>query len=117
MKNYTEFYKETVKAMGEYGKGSPKAMGAFMKLHHEGSSNGALDSKYKELIALGISIHIKCEGCIVYHLHDALKAGATREEIIETINTTVALGGGPAVIYGSKAFAALNEFDDKNFVK
>ncbi len=117
MTNYIEFYKETVSSMGEYGKGSPKAMGAFMKLHHEGSSSGKLEAKYKELIALGISIHTKCEGCIVFHLHDALKAGATREQIIETIDAAVTLGGGPAVIYGSKAYAALQEFEEKNFVK
>lgn len=114
---YSEFYDETIKSMGEYGKASPKMMPAFMKCHEVGTSDGALLSKYKELIALGISIHTKCEGCIVTHVYDAIKAGATHDEIVETIDTAVFMGGGPCVIYGSKAFAILQEFEENKFVK
>lgn len=46
------------------------------------------------------------------HIHDALETGATRKEIIETIGTAIYIGGGPSVVHGAKAFAALKEFDD-----
>lgn len=103
--------KQMNEAIGAYAKESPKLMGAFMRVHHVGSQNGALSAKYKELIALGIGIHTQCDGCILSHVQAALDAGATREEIIEAIDTAVYMGGGPCVVYGAKAFAALQEFE------
>lgn len=110
-KSYIELYQQGNQEMSAYAKGSPKLMTAFMNMHHVGSQDGALAAKYKELIALGIGIHTKCEGCIVAHIHAALKAGATHDEIVEAIDTTVYMGGGPCVVYGAKAFAALQEFE------
>ena len=110
-KSYTEILEHANQEMGAYATGSPKMMSAFMKLHHIGARDGALLAKHKELIALGIAIHTQCEGCIVSHVNDALKAGASHDEIVEAIDTAVYMGGGPCVIYGSKAFAALQEFE------
>jgi AhpD family alkylhydroperoxidase len=112
MSTYTEEMNQNNQAMGAYAQGGSKLMGAFMKVHHIGSSDGVLPAKVKELIALGIGIHTKCEGCILGHVAAALKAGATREEIIEAIDVAVYMSGGPGVVYGSKAFAALQEFDN-----
>ena len=111
--NYTDKLNQANEEMGKLGKESPEVMGAFMKLHHEGGVDGALAAKYKELIALGIAIHTQCEGCIVCHTHDAMEAGASHAEIVEAINTAVVMGGGPCVIYGAKAIAALQEFESK----
>jgi 4-carboxymuconolactone decarboxylase len=105
-----EEFKQGNEAIGAYAKASPKLMGAFMNLHHAGSGEGALAVKHKELIALGIGIHTKCEGCILAHTTAALKAGATREEITEAIDVAVYMSGGPGVVYGAKAYAALQEF-------
>ncbi|MBX7144223.1 MAG: carboxymuconolactone decarboxylase family protein [Oligoflexia bacterium] len=84
-------------------------MGAFVQLHHAAMAKGALDTKFKELIALGISICARCDGCIARHVSDALRAGATREEIVETIGVAVSMGGGPATVYGCEAFQALEQ--------
>jgi AhpD family alkylhydroperoxidase len=67
--------------------------------------------KIKELIALGIGIAVRCDGCIAYHVHDALRAGATHQEIVETIGVAVLMGGGPAAMYGSEALEALEQFE------
>lgn len=64
----------------------------------------------KELIALAISIAVHCDGCIAYHVHDALAAGASRQEVAETIGVAVMMGGGPAVIYGAQALEAVGQF-------
>lgn len=109
-----DLFDQTNAKIGAYVEASPKMMTAFMELHHLGAEDGALKSKHKELIALGISIHTKCEGCILSHVHDALKAGASHDEIVETIDVAVYMGGGPCVIYGSKAFAILQEFEKEN---
>ena len=74
-------------------------------------SDGALPPKIKELMALAIAVAIHCEGCIAYHVHDALYAGATREEIVETIGVAVMMGGGPAAVYGAEALEAVAQFE------
>lgn len=85
-------------------------MAGFATLHRESVRDGVLGGKTKELIALAISIAVRCEGCIAYHVHDALKAGATDEEVCETIGVAVMMGGGPAVVYGAEALEALGQF-------
>jgi AhpD family alkylhydroperoxidase len=85
-------------------------MSGFTQLHVKSMAEGVLSAKVKELMALGIAICVRCDGCIAYHVHDALKAGATREEIIETIGVAVMMGGGPATIYGCEAYEALDQY-------
>jgi len=111
-KSWPEFHKEVVGMMGQYGKEAPKTMEAFAALHTLGASDSALSAKTKELIALGIGICVRCEGCIAFHVHDALKAGATKEEIVDTIGVAILMGGGPAVMYGTKALEALEQFEN-----
>jgi AhpD family alkylhydroperoxidase len=109
-KNYPEIYKSVVRMMGELGQDIPEVMGAFQQLHHAGSAEGALSAKVKELIALSIAITVRCNGCIAFHVHDALKAGASREEITEAIGVAILMGGGPSVVYGTEALEALKQF-------
>lgn len=102
--------REHINALGrKFGAELPSVAGAFGQLHKTALGPGALDQKTKELMALGIAITSKCEGCIAYHLHDALKAGATPKEVVETIGVAVMMGGGPAMIYGGKALEALHQ--------
>jgi alkylhydroperoxidase/carboxymuconolactone decarboxylase family protein YurZ len=44
-----------------------------------------------------------CDACIGFHVKAAIRLGATREEVAETIATCVYMGGGPALMYGAKA--------------
>lgn len=78
-------------------------------MHHAAAEDKALSPKQKELISLGIAITIRCEGCIACHVQAALNAGATQEEIVETIGVAVVMGGGPSIVYGQKAYAAMKE--------
>lgn len=72
--------------------------------------DGALTHKAKELVALGIAVAIRCEPCILFHTEALVRLGATREEIAETLAVCVEMGGGPGVMYGTKALAAFDEF-------
>jgi AhpD family alkylhydroperoxidase len=45
----------------------------------------AIDSKVKELIAVGASITANCQPCLEYHSKKALEAGADAEEIAEAV--------------------------------
>lgn len=103
-------YEKLQQLMEQLGNEAPAVMSAFGELHESGVAAGALDTKAKELIALGIAISVRCNGCIAFHVHDALQSGASRAEIVETIGVAVLMGGGPAMVYGCEALEALDEF-------
>lgn len=109
-KDYSKKYNDLSKNMKTLGNRLPETMKAFTALHKASTADGVLPSKTKELIALGIAISVRCDGCIAYHVNDSLQAGASSEEILETIGVAVLMGGGPSVVYGCEAMEALDEF-------
>jgi AhpD family alkylhydroperoxidase len=88
----------------------PDLVGVYGKLHHVAMADGAIDDKTKELMALAISVHTQCEGCIIAHVKAALRRGANMAEIADTVGVAVMMGGGPAISYGGKALAIAKEF-------
>lgn len=110
-KKYPEQLERIKSLIGEMSKELPGPVSGFSKLHKEALAEGALSAKMKELIALAISISAGCEGCISFHVHDALRAGATRQEVLETIGVAILMGGGPSMIYGAEAKDALDQFE------
>ncbi|HID50630.1 MAG TPA: carboxymuconolactone decarboxylase family protein [Anaerolineae bacterium] len=108
-KQNREYYEKTVGLMEQLGQAIPKTMGTYNRLHRVTTEDGALSFKVKELMALGIAITVRCDGCIAYHVAQALQAEATYEEIVETIGVAILMGGGPSVMYGCEALAALDE--------
>ena len=64
----------------------------YSKVMHEGS----ITVLEKELIAVGIATAIQCEPCIKLHVKSSLKAGATKEQVIEAACVAVMMSGGPA---------------------
>ena len=95
-KSYPDIYDHLCGLMSKLGGEAPDVMAGFTRLHEASTAEGALTAKPKELIALAIGITVRCDGCIAYHVHDALAAGATREELVETIGVAVMMGGGPS---------------------
>jgi len=77
----------------------PGFMQAFMGMHGEVFSEGALSVKVKRLIMVGASVAIRCEPCIRVHTRGALEAGASREEILEAASAGILMGGGPSAAY------------------
>ena len=107
--NYFDIYNQTLSLVGNYGKNNPELMATFSNFHKAALKDGEINSKNKELIALGISIHAKCEGCIATHVHNAIESGASKNEVIETIGVAMLMGGGPSLVHGAKAFSAWND--------
>jgi len=108
--NYVELHQHLQDRLAQLGRELPGPMTGFARLHKKSIEAGALDSKTKELMALAISIAVRCEGCIAYHMHDAIQAGATRPELLETIGVAIMMGGGPASIYAAHAMDAIDQF-------
>ena len=108
--NYVDYHKHLEERLAQLGSELPGPMTGFARLHKKAVEGGALDARTKELMALAISVAVRCEGCIAYHVHDALKAGATRQELLETIGVAIMMGGGPASMYAAHALDAIEQF-------
>jgi AhpD family alkylhydroperoxidase len=59
---------------------------------------GALDRKYKELMAITAAVATRCVPCLGNHLSNAITAGASKEEIFEAAAIGVEFGGGPSFV-------------------
>ncbi|MFR9749736.1 carboxymuconolactone decarboxylase family protein [Nocardia sp. 004] len=90
----------------------PDVYKGFGELSKAAFTPGALDRKTKELIAMAIGVVEGCDGCIASHGQAAAQAGATRQEAAEAIGVTFLMHGGPATIYGARAYDAFCEFAD-----
>ena len=86
----------------------------FLKVEQKAFCDGVLKKKTKELMALAISIVTKCEPCMEWHLDQAMQAGAVDEEIYETIDVAIEMGGGQAGAYARFVLKAMEYFKEKN---
>ncbi len=89
-----------------------EAMSEFSDFMDEVLEENHLDVKTKELIALTTGITARCKYCIDIHTQKALKAGATKEEILEAAFVGIMMGGGPAMTYISELKKAIDEFEE-----
>ena len=88
----------------------PDVYRGFAAMSDAALVDGALSSKVKELMAMAIGVVHGCDGCIASHAKAAVRAGATTQEAAEAIGVSILMHGGPATIYGARAFSAFNEF-------
>jgi len=84
----------------------PRFREIYFQFYKETYKPSVLDRKTKELIAIGASLAAKCQGCLEGHIKKALKFGATREEISESI--AIAIGVNAAAIVDLTDIAADN---------
>jgi len=107
--SFAELLSGLNKQIGELRMQAPKTMQAFSGLARAALEPGALDTRTKELLAIAIAIAVRCDGCIGFHVKAALAAGASKDEIVETIGLAIYMGAGPSMIYGAETLRALKE--------
>lgn len=90
---------------------NPGFVTAFQGLNAAQGSNGALDAKTRELIAIAVAVTTRCEGCIAAHVQAAKKLGITEAELSDALGTAIALNAGAAYTYSVKALDALRQFE------
>jgi len=59
-----------------------------------------------------VAVTARCDGCIVTHVDAAVRHGATRDELIETLGVAITVNAGAALVYSARtldAFAARTE--------
>ncbi len=93
--------------------GQGDVMRNFSGLAQSALKAGALDTKTKELIALAVSVALRCDDCIGFHSKAALQSGASRDEVLEALGMAIYMGAGPSVMYASHAIEAFDQFSAK----
>lgn len=96
--DYDQRQRQWMKALA----GKATTLSAFTSMQVAAAGEGELSTKVKELMAFAIAIVTQCEGCIIYHLRNALEAGASEKEIYEAADVAILMGGGPAVVYAAQ---------------
>ncbi|MEN6316981.1 MAG: carboxymuconolactone decarboxylase family protein [Clostridiaceae bacterium] len=87
---------------------------SFVDLEEKAFTEGNLEKREKELIAIGISIVINCESCLEWHIKEALNSGASENQIIESIEVGIEMGGGPATVSARFALKVLEYYRINN---
>ena len=107
--DWKAYLDETNRQLATLRPAMPEASAGFAQLAKAATASGALDPRTKELIALGIGIAKQCDACIGFHVKAAIRHGATREEVAETVAMCVYMGGGPSLMYGGKALECYDQ--------
>lgn len=87
----------------------PNLIDAMNTLRGEAYKEGALSTKTKRLMALAVGMRAGCEICVVGQTMLALEAGATKEEIFETVTVATTMGGTPALAESYRVIRLLEE--------
>jgi ribonuclease HI len=81
----------------------------FFALDNKAYIDGALPAKTKELMGLASSMVLRCNDCIFYHVDRSIQEGATREELHETMNVALIVGGSIVIPHLRFAFEVMEE--------
>lgn len=92
---------------------APKTAAAFRAFNDAVFADGALPGKTKQLIAVAAAHVTQCPYCIRGHTRAALKAGATREEIMEAIWVAAEMRAGAAYAHSALALDAMDRFEQR----
>lgn len=94
MKEKLGFTPHILETLGEL---DPGFLRKYNRCNQKILSDGALPAKVKILMALAVVASKQCERCTVVQMQSALKNGATKEEIMETMDVIFITSGAPAV--------------------
>lgn len=110
-KDYPQIARDLSQEIAVLRTALPDTMSAFSALARSATEARALDTKTKELVAVAISVALRCDGCIAFHVKAARRAGSSRDELCDVIGMAIYMGGGPSMVYGAEALSAFDEFE------
>lgn len=86
-----------------------KDFNKFFALDNKAYIDGALKAKTKELMGLAASMVLRCNDCIFYHIDRSIQEGATKEELYETFNVALIVGGSIVIPHLRYAFDVMED--------
>jgi len=109
MESQLEIWNEYLKQRDENAQLMPGLMTVKTGLVDEAYKEGVLSAKVKRLMALAVGLRAGCTICIIGQTQLALAAGATNDEIFETIGVATAMGGTPGLAEAGRVIQLLKE--------
>ena len=110
-----QFYKkDDIRKINVLAQLAPDAIQALVEVNDKVFRGGALSCRVKELIAIAVAHVTGCVYCIDIHTKNALKEGATDEEVAEAILVGVAMKASAALSHSVVAINAMEEFHSLN---
>lgn len=108
--NYTQLTQSLNAKLAQIRQEAPDSMGGFSQMAQSALKEDVLSTKQKELIAMGIGIAMRCQGCLGFHAKALVKLGCSRAEFMEMLQVAMYMGGGPSVMTAAEALMAYEEF-------
>ena len=90
---------------------APEQMQKFNEYHRAVLADGKVSKKQKTLIALAVAHTLRCPFCIDTYTDECLKAGITKEEMMEAVHSAAMVSAGSVLTHSllMKKFAEANE--------
>jgi len=108
MLDWNEYQKQIGAQLSQFMKLTPDSVRGYQTLSAANAKDSKLGPKVRELISLAVAVTTHCDGCITIHTDNALKAGASREEIAEALGVAMAMNTGAALIYSLRTLDAVD---------
>lgn len=109
MENQSQLNAERMELLGKLKQAMPSFTEAEYAVIGLTYKDGALSSKIKRLISLAVALKVGCTNCILAQTQYALDQGATREEILETLQVLISMGGTTGIAESLRVVKYLDE--------
>lgn len=110
MYHYPELAQELNSVLSKLRKEIPDTVSGFGQMSKAVAGDGALSKKHKELIAMGIGIAARCQGCLTFHAKALVAMQCSRAEFLEMLQVAIYMGGGPSLMTAAEALKAFEDF-------
>ena len=112
MESQIELNNERIELLDKFKQALPDLMASQHTMLDIVYDDGALSAKFKRLISLAIALRAGCTNCILAQTKRALEAGATKDELLETLSVEVAMSGSTGVAESLRVVKLLDELGE-----
>jgi AhpD family alkylhydroperoxidase len=109
MEKQLELNEERIRLFERFTQVLPEVGSAVLDMLNTVYKDNALDAKTKFLIALAVALRAGCTNCVLAQTTKALEAGATKDEILETISVVAAMSGTTGTAESLRVIKLLDE--------
>jgi AhpD family alkylhydroperoxidase len=109
MESQVQLNEERLQLLNKFTQALPNLMAVERPVIDVAYKDGALSTKTKRLMALALALGVGCTNCILGQTNRALDAGATKEEVLETISVVVSMRGTTGIAESLRVVKLLEE--------
>jgi AhpD family alkylhydroperoxidase len=109
MDSQVQLNEERIQSLKKLSQALPDLMTAQRSVIDVAYKEGILSTKIKRLMSLALALGAGCTNCILGQTNRALDAGATKEEILETLSVVVSMRGTTGIAESLRVIKFLEE--------